>query len=332
MVAKKTVACGLLVIISILSILIVYSIPVHAANDIYINKVGDITIKTSEHYNPGDGETRTFDLIGTQTIYSSEMLFYPEYDYNLLLFFDPGQPTVNVGGASITINSVRYFIDITGMDRQYFYNNWITAKVKGVYVSYFNIGVEYNVTVTSTLNVDGYTWISLLMQDVQYQVQQYTTYSDKLQENANTLQEEANKTSNNIFNKISDFFNGFFDNLGNTVLGWIVPSSEELTEFLNEVNQWFSERLGFIWYPFSLAIDMVESFASGDANSTFNVPALELTLMGNKYKIWDSMTIDMDAFDIFKYVRYFTSVILVAGVVKLAYDKWDEWIGGHGVG
>lgn len=150
-----------------------------------------------------------------------------------------------------------------------------------------------------------------------------------LQQEANDLQKEQNETSKGIFGAIKDFFGGFFSNLGNTVMGWIVPTSEQLTDFLNEVNGWFSARLGFIWYPFSLAIDMVAALAGGSADQIFHVPALSLDIMGQTYSIWGDIDVDLDAFGIFTYVRFFTSALLVAGIVRMAIDKWDEWIGGH---
>lgn len=156
--------------------------------------------------------------------------------------------------------------------------------------------------------------------------------ANNLQEEANTLQEEANETQKNIFDKIADFFDNFFARLGEFLLGLIVPSAEELTAFLDEVNDWFGERLGFIWYPFSFAVDMVAALANGTADTGFQVPEFKLNILGTEYQIWGGMTVDMDAFGIFQYVRIFTSFLLVAGIVKLALDKWDEWIGGHGVG
>lgn len=156
--------------------------------------------------------------------------------------------------------------------------------------------------------------------------------ANQLQEEANDLQREANETSSGILSKITEFFSGFFTNLGNTVLSWIVPTSDQLTALLNEVNSWFSARLGFVWYPFDLAIKLVNALAGGSANTKITIPALSLNMLGGTYQIWNAIEIDIDASGIFKYVRYFTDVILVAGVAKLAYDKWDEWIGGHGVG
>ena len=154
-------------------------------------------------------------------------------------------------------------------------------------------------------------------------------------------------SSKNIFELLRDFFGSFFekivasvknaiestfDALGEKIKSWFIPTPEELTAFLDEVNAWFSERLGFIWYPFSLALDLVSALAGGSSDQQFVVPALHLNILGESYAIWNEITVDLDAFGIFKYVRLFTSFLLVSAVIKLAIDKWDEWIGGHGTG
>lgn len=150
-----------------------------------------------------------------------------------------------------------------------------------------------------------------------------------LQSEANDLQREANETSKGIFDKVSDFFGSFFSKLGEALLSLVVPTSEQLSEFLTEVNDWFSARLGFIWYPFSFAVDMVTALAGGTADESFQVPAFSMHLLGQDFTIWQAQTVDLDAFGIFSYVRFFTSALVVAGVVKLAWDKWNDWIGGR---
>lgn len=168
--------------------------------------------------------------------------------------------------------------------------------------------------------------------DLQEEANAMQSQEIELQEEANELQEKANETGKSLLDKVTDFFDNFFSRLGDFLLGLIVPSAEELTAFLGEVNDWFGERLGFIWYPFSFAVDMVAALANGTADTGFQVPEFKLNILGTEYQIWGGMTVDLDAFGIFQYVRIFTSFLLVAGIVKLAYDKWDEWIGGHGVG
>ncbi len=167
---------------------------------------------------------------------------------------------------------------------------------------------------------------TVIQQGNQLQEQQ-----NALQEEANYLQEEQNKLQEEQNNQEKNFFDNFFSNLGNTVKSWIIPSSEQLTAFLDEVNTWFGDRLGFVWYPFDLAYDMVSALAKGDANTKLKIPPLTLNMLGGKYTIWNAMEVDMDAFGIFQYVRFFTSVLVVGGVVRLAIVKWDSWIGGrHG--
>lgn len=148
------------------------------------------------------------------------------------------------------------------------------------------------------------------------------------QKKQTAIAEEQKETTKGIFGKISSFFASFFENIINAVASMVLPDSDELMAFLDEVNTWFGDRLGFIYYPFDLAVQLVQAFAGGDANQEFTVPALTLNILGEQYAIWESFTVDLDAMGIFVYVRYFTSAMLCLGVGKLAVDKWDDWIGG----
>lgn len=132
----------------------------------------------------------------------------------------------------------------------------------------------------------------------------------------------------NIFQSIQNFFSGFFRNLMNTIKSAVVPESGDVLALLQEMNDWFSERFGFIWYPFDLAIDIVGAFALGEADSKFTVPALTINILGG-IKLWDSFEADLDPIGFLQYVRFFTSTIMCCGTVSLAIRKWDEWIGGE---
>lgn len=153
--------------------------------------------------------------------------------------------------------------------------------------------------------------------------------ANQLQEESNQLQEESNEIQKGIFDKISDFFNNFFENLGNTIKSWFIPTSEELSAFLDEVNTWFGDRLGFIWYPFDLAIDLVAALGQGEASSIITVPGYKLNIQGVEYVIWNEIQINLDEVGIFQYVRYFTSAMLCCAVGRMAIKKWDSWIGGR---
>lgn len=132
----------------------------------------------------------------------------------------------------------------------------------------------------------------------------------------------------NLFYSIQNFFSGFFRNLQNTIKTAVVPSGDDVLALLQEMNDWFSERFGFIWYPFDLAIDIVGAFALGEPDSKITVPALTLNMLGG-IKLWDEFQVNLDPIGFMQYVRFFTSAIMCCGTVSLAIRKWDEWIGGE---
>lgn len=135
-------------------------------------------------------------------------------------------------------------------------------------------------------------------------------------------------TEQNIFYSIQNFFSGFFRNLTNTIKSAVVPSGDDVMTLLQDMNDWFSERFGFIWYPFDLAIDIVGAFALGEPDSKITVPALTLNMFGG-IKLWDEFQADLDPIGFLEYVRFFTSAIMCCGVAGLALNKWNEWIGGE---
>lgn len=138
-------------------------------------------------------------------------------------------------------------------------------------------------------------------------------------------EEDVPKT---ILGTIQNFFSNFFRNITNTAKAAVVPESEDLLGLLGEMNDWFSERFGFIWYPFDLAIDIVAAFGLGEPNTTITVPALTLNMMGG-IQLWESFEINLDPVGFLQYVRFFTSVLMCCGTVSLAIRKWNEWIGGR---
>lgn len=240
-----------------------------------------------------------------------------KYAYNYVIVVE----NASIGGCYNVLLEPYAFFDFSVWDEYSYEDYYVRLMTEVESISNDTSGLQGTIDNQTTI-----------IQQESQKEQELQQEGNQLQEEANTLQEEANETSKNIFEKITDFFDNFFSRLGDFLLGLIVPSSDDLTAFLNEVNDWFSERLGFIWYPFSFAVDAVSALAGGTADTGITVPALTLNMFGGTYTIWNEMQVDLDAFGIFRYVRLFTSFICVGGIVALAYNKWDEWIGGHGVG
>lgn len=141
-----------------------------------------------------------------------------------------------------------------------------------------------------------------------------------------TLKEEDVPTS--IFGAITNFFSGFFSNFGNMLKDLFIPSKEQIQSLFGDMENFFSDKLGFLWFPFDLAITIVETFTYGEADSVLTVPPITINILGG-IDLYPGGQFDMDATGIFPYVRIVTSILLACAVAGLAYNKWDEWIGGH---
>lgn len=137
---------------------------------------------------------------------------------------------------------------------------------------------------------------------------------------------EPEDASWGIFGLLSNFFSGFFNDFGNMLKNLFIPSSSDMQLLLEDMQEFFSEKFGFLWYPFDQAIQIVDAFSSGTADSNFIIPACTLNLgpeIGT-VTMWQEMEADLDPVGISQYVRFFTSAILCCGVAALAWKKFDE--------
>lgn len=132
----------------------------------------------------------------------------------------------------------------------------------------------------------------------------------------------------NLFVAISNFFGGFFNNLGNLLKNLFIPSKEQFTTLFNDMQTFFSEKLGFLWFPFDFAIEIVTALNQGYADSIFEVPPISINILGG-IDLYQGGSFDMDSTGIFVYVRFFTSVALACGTLNFAIKKWDEFMKGE---
>lgn len=146
--------------------------------------------------------------------------------------------------------------------------------------------------------------------------------SNNLQTQANKLQEESNNTQKN-------FFTSFFDNITETILGIFIPSNEEMGGLFGQLNDFFSETFGFLYYPFELIVKFIETL-SGDGATTLTLPGFEI--MG--HTVWEPMSIDLSensiVTDVFGYVRIGTSILLSMAFISYLRAFFDKRFGGGG--
>lgn len=119
--------------------------------------------------------------------------------------------------------------------------------------------------------------------------QKLDTINDSIEE-GNRIAEDTNQTTKNIFQRITEFFGSFFQNLINAVVSLFVPSQDELTGIFDQFNQFFEEHFGFLYAPFtyfSMLINWVFLPATGSTSLT--LPGF--SIMG--YEVWGDLTYDL---------------------------------------
>lgn len=153
---------------------------------------------------------------------------------------------------------------------------------------------------------------------------------------------EQTETNKNIFERIGDilsYINPFSENffvyklielLVNAIRSLFIPSDDFLGSFFDELKDWFSSRLGFLFYPFELIIDVLNKMLNINfANPVFNIPDLHEPVTG---KLLISATIfnlnSLVESGALKIVHDIYLIIvdafIIFGLVNLAKHKYEE--------
>lgn len=250
-------------------------------------------------------------------------------------------------------NSVsrRYYIVYNGT-KFYANDNIIQFIVRGAYISVFSLYVEFTSTAYSKISYSdkSYRFISSYVTpkltinhiycnlyelagsdytgNVDYVVNgsiqqgnQLQQEQNNLQQQGNQLQQEQNQTTSNIFSSITDFFGSFFDNLVHIV----VPEEGYFEDFFSRLNDFFSEKLGMLYAPIDMLVELLETIKNSSGSSGIVFPELEF----NGYVIIEEQTVDLQAvadnFEGLQDALYFgTDVLMVGGVLVLLQNKLKE--------
>ncbi len=121
------------------------------------------------------------------------------------------------------------------------------------------------------------------------------------------------------------FFGSFFSNLIDAFVSIFVPSSEEMSGLFDELNQFFSDRFGFLYAPFDYMIQLLGVFTSTDTGSTgLTFPGF--SIMG--YEVWPDLTYDLASDElvgtILEYVRIGTGILLGGWFIMYLQDFFKE--------
>lgn len=160
--------------------------------------------------------------------------------------------------------------------------------------------------------------------------------------------EENNKTNKNIFEKIGEmlsYINPFSENffvyklielLIEMLKGLFVPSDNFFNDWLADMNDYFSDRFGIIYYPFDLVIDfltrVVDTCSNVSSSAVLNVPDLDfmgVTLIHAFTFDFNSLLVNDGLKTVYNIYLVVVDVILSLMLINLAKNTFAEVFGGR---
>lgn len=159
------------------------------------------------------------------------------------------------------------------------------------------------------------------------------------------LKEEANQTNKNIFETIKEvlsYINPFSENffvyklielLVNAIMSLFIPSDDFFTNWISNMNDWLSDRLGALYYPVDLVVDFLERISSLDESGSAVISGDGFEFMGAK--LIPAFSYDLNSLltnDVLKNIHdiYLTivDVILYLCLIVLAKNTFVDIFGG----
>lgn len=148
---------------------------------------------------------------------------------------------------------------------------------------------------------------------------------------------ENNETNKNIFQKIGDIFLSIVElplKLVNLLIDALkslfVPSDDFISNFFTDLKDWFSDRLGFLFYPFELVIDILNKILNINfSEPVFNIPDINEPFTNQKLISSTTFNLnDMLSNSVFKNVHniYLLCVdaFIIFALVNFAKKKFEE--------
>lgn len=158
--------------------------------------------------------------------------------------------------------------------------------------------------------------------------------TDAIKENTET-QKGIWETIKEILSFINPFSENFFvykliDLLIEGIKALFIPSDDFFSNYFSELNDWFSDRLGFLYYPIELLIDILNRYLSlSSSNLSFTIP--DIVEPFNNEILIHSTTFDFNDIlenstykQVHDYYLIFVDFIIAFGLIKLATKKWEE--------
>lgn len=148
---------------------------------------------------------------------------------------------------------------------------------------------------------------------------------------------ENTETNKNIFQKIIELPGKIVELFLDMLKGLFIPHEGFFNEWLDDLNDYFSEAFGILYYPTDLLIDFLNRVSTLNDTGTaiINIPAFKLNFMGHSATVFNSFSYNFNDLlkePVFKNLHsiYLTivDVVLWLGVIYLASKCVSNILGG----
>lgn len=282
------------------------------------------------------GTTQDGPLIQFKT--DSGGLYVTKVDKYYRLYVGGFGYSVNEGvmsdGTLVNVNEHAFF-NINGI--KHYFSSYSSIIFQGTGQDNVAVGFDFEGNVQGRLN-SGLSWtfgVSNFSIDLQLYELTDTEVAelaaqDKINQSVqqgNKLQEEANKTGKGILGKITDFFGSFFENIINALKSLFIPEDGYFSDFFNRLNDFFSDKLGFLYEPIDLFFKFLNAIQSASVGAvpglTFPEIKWEDTVVIPETQV-DFLIVQEKMPDLQEKIYFVTDVIMVGAVLILLEKKIDE--------
>ena len=245
----------------------------------------------------------------------------------------------HTGVVKASHNTTTFYVDY--WDDKYFsvrMESYIISSFTGSsygrvnYSGTFNYVITvYDVGVSSVEIVDsqGHEDAVKELEEVQKQTQQQAEAAAKQlkeEQKQTSIQEQQKETTKGIFSKISEFFAGFFDGITNSLLSLFVPDDDYFSDFFSRLNAFFEEKLGMLYIPIGLFVDLLSAF--GSASGEFAGIQFPGVKWEDTYLIEPQLVNFTVIPGLQEKIYFITDVIMVGGILWLLQIKMKEVLSG----
>jgi len=123
-------------------------------------------------------------------------------------------------------------------------------------------------------------------------------------------------------------FAKLFENISNFFLGLFIPENGFFDNFFQELNTWFGDRFGFLYYPFEVIIEILGRFTNFTPPSVPQITIPQIELDGQEYIPTQTYAFDFLATGIWHTIHQFylafMDCLIAFGLLNLASKKLNE--------